>query len=172
MTINDKPVTIPQLDKQGRLWLRQQGNTSEQLAEENRLDIRIFRHISDDIPLQVITRIELDVSGHHREVVLGPIMLDKQIAMSLNSRLPARLETDGRLRLQVRPGSWTLFLHARQIGATNQLKAVGQKEIWVFEAHNDLRLVEIHEATTIDPQQTSLPAEWRKFPAYQTSASR
>ncbi len=170
LTINDKPVTIPQLDKQGRLWLRQQGNTSEQLAEENRLDIRIFRHISDDIPLQVITRIELDVSGHHREVVLGPIMLDKQIAMSLNSRLPARLETDGRLRLQVRPGSWTLFLHARQIGATNQLKAVGQKEIWVFEAHNDLRLVEIHQATTIDPQQTSLPAEWRKFPAYQMQA--
>jgi len=93
--------------------------------------------------------------------------------MSLSSPLPARLEADGQLRLQVRPGSWTLTLHTRQIGAVNQLKLIsssGQwvdREMWVFEARNDLRLVEIQGVSAINPQQTALPNAWRQFPAYQ-----
>jgi hypothetical protein len=174
LTIDDTPVTIPQLDAQGRLWLRQRGiSTDQETAEENRLDMHVYRHLIDDIPLQVITRIELDVAGRHREVVLGPVMLDKHIAMSLNSPLPARLETDGRLRLQVRPGSWTLDLHTRQEGATNQLTLAPswlEQEIWVFEARHHLRLVEVSGVTAIDPQQTTLPTDWRKFPAYQVRA--
>ena len=171
LTIYGKPVFFPKLDSQGRLWLRQRGAT-RQKAEENRLELRVYRQIIDDIPLQVVTRIELDVSGRQREVVLGPVMLDKQIPMFLSSPLPARLEADGRLRLQVRPGSWTLKLHTRQVGATNELtllpadgKWVNQ-EVWVFAARHDLRLVEVTGVTGIDPQQTALPREWRKFPAY------
>ncbi|MEN8218390.1 MAG: hypothetical protein ABFS56_18870 [Pseudomonadota bacterium] len=173
LTIDDSSVTIPQLDAQGRLWLRQRGiSTDREAAEENRLDMRVYRHLIDDIPLQVITRIELEVAGRHREVVLGPVMLDKHIAMSLNSPLPARLEADGRLRLQVRPGSWTLNLHSRQEGATRQLTLAPwlDQEIWVFEARHHLRLVEVSGVTAIDPQQTTLPTDWRKFPAYQVRA--
>ncbi|RKZ41857.1 MAG: hypothetical protein DRQ49_03735 [Gammaproteobacteria bacterium] len=172
LTINNAPVAIPRLDEQGRLWLQQRGITREK-AVENRLELRVYRHIIDDIPLQVITRIELDVAGHHREVILGPVLLDQHQAMSLSSPLPARLEADGQLRLQVRPGSWTLTLHTRQIGAVNQLKLIsssGQwvdREMWVFEARNDLRLVEIQGVSAINPQQTALPNAWRQFPAYQ-----
>jgi hypothetical protein len=171
LTINGKSVPFPKFDSQGRLWLRQRGVTSEK-AEENRLDLRVYRQVIDDIPLQVITRIELDVSGRHREVVLGPVLLDKHIAMFLNSPLPARLEADGSLRLQVRPGSWTLKLHTRQVGVTSKLTLLPsagkwvQQEVWVFKAHHDLRLVEVTGVTGIDPQQTALPRDWRKFPAY------
>jgi hypothetical protein len=177
LTIDGTKVTIPHLDAKGRLWLRQRGISSDgETAEENRLDMRVYRRIIDDIPLQLITHLELDVAGRHREVVLGPIMLDKHQAMSLNSPLPAKLETDGSLRLQVRPGLWTLTLHTRQESVTNQLTLTpsdGQwvnEEVWVFEARNDLRLVEVQGVTAIDPQQTALPAEWRKFPAYQVLA--
>ncbi|RKZ83165.1 MAG: hypothetical protein DRR19_19485, partial [Candidatus Parabeggiatoa sp. nov. 1] len=177
LTVDNTPVTIPALDEQGRLWLRQRGASADsEAAEENRLDLRVYRHIIDDIPLQLITRIELDVAGRHREVILGPVMLDKHQAMFLDSRLPARLETDGRLRLQVRPGSWTLILRTRQQGAPNQITLAPSKgqwvdeEVWVFEARNDLRLVEVRGVTAIDPQQTALPPAWRKFPAYQVKA--
>lgn len=175
LTINGSPVTIPRLDNQGRLWLRQRGMTTETTVED-RLDMRVYRHIIDDIPLQVTMRMELDVAGRAREVVLGPVLLDKHQAMSIKSPLPARLEADGRLRLQVRPGSWTLTLRTRQVGAVNKLTFIppeGQwvdNEIWVFEAHNDLRVVEIHGVAAIDPQQTALPNAWRKFPAYQMKA--
>jgi len=175
LTVNNTPVTLPELDTMGRLWL-QRGISDDQKAEQNRLDIRVYRLISDDIPLQLITQIELDVAGNHREVMLGPVMLDKHIAMSLNSALPARLESDGRLRVQLRPGSWTLTLRTRQEGVTNQLTLPSSKEqpkewvneeIWVFKAHNELRLTEIRGVSAIDPQQTALPSKWRKLPAYQ-----
>jgi hypothetical protein len=176
LSIDNTPVTLPKFDAVGRLWLKKRG-TSEQAAEENRLDMRVYRHIIDEIPLQIVTRLELDVAGRHREVMLGPVMLDKHKAMSLNSPLPARLESDGHLRLQVRPGSWTLTLHTRQEGeaakqltlAASEKPSLGQwvhEEVWVFEARNNLRLVEVSGVTAIDPQQTALPAYWRKFPAY------
>jgi len=176
LTINGSPVTIPRLDHQGRLWLRQRGMTTEATVED-RLDMRVYRHIIDDIPLQVTMRMELEVAGRPREVVLGPVLLDKHQPMSIKSPLPARLEADGRLRLQVRPGSWTVTLRTRQVGAVNKLTFTppeeGQwvdQEVWVFEARNDLRVVEIHGVSAIDPQQTALPKAWRKFPAYQMKA--
>jgi len=171
LSIDDTPVTLPQLDTQGRLWLHQ--GSEDQTAVENRLDMRVYRRIIDDIPLQIITRIEMDIAGQQREIVLGPVMLNFAIAMSLNSPLPARLEADGHLRLQVRPGSWTITLHTRQVGTANQLTLAASQgqwvdeEIWVFEARHDLRLVEVSGVTAIDPQQTALPSDWRKLPAYQ-----
>ncbi|MDM8564592.1 hypothetical protein QUF74_02970 [Candidatus Halobeggiatoa sp. HSG11] len=173
LTINNSPITIPQFDTKGRLWLTKTGAYAGKSSEENRLDIRVYRHIVDDIPLKINTRIELDVSGRHREVVLGTVMLAHQKAMFLNSSLPTRLETDGHLRIQVRPGSWVLNLQTRQLGKVDKITKNSAKaqwvdtEIWTFESKRDLRLVEITDVTAIDPQQTLLPKEWRKFPAYQ-----
>ncbi|NJO16186.1 MAG: hypothetical protein HC877_10655 [Thioploca sp.] len=174
LIIDNVPVDIPQFDEQGRLWLNQQDSLQPAgAANENRLDLKVYRQIIDEIPLQVVTRIDLEVAGHHREVLLGPAVLAKQHPMSLESPLPARLETDGRLRLQVRPGSWTIILRTRQEGQVEQLNLSTpqnqwtDEEVWVFEARNDLRMVEIEGVAAIDPQQTSLPGEWRFLPAYQ-----
>ncbi|OQW93827.1 MAG: hypothetical protein BWK79_09115 [Beggiatoa sp. IS2] len=182
LTLDDKPILYPELDEKGRLWLRQRGKQAEgEAAEENRLSIRVYRHIIDEIPLQMQTRIELDIAGRPREVVLGPVLLEKQLPMALDSPLPARLESEGRLRVQVRPGTWVITLQTRQLGEVNQLTAVTplagesvptwvEEEIWVFEARNELRFVEISGGMAIDPQQTTLPQEWRKFPSYQVKA--
>ena len=40
------------------------------------------------------------------------------------------------------------------------------EEIWVFAAQPALRLVSVEGVTAIDPQQTSLPDEWKRLPAY------
>ena len=175
LTIDDKPVNIPQFDEQGRLWLNQPGEEAHaDPAKENRLDLKVYRRVIDDIPLQIVTQIDLEVAGQHREVLLGPVILAKHSPMSLESPIPARLETDGSLRLQVRPGSWTVMLTTRQDGQVEQLSLPTsssnqwvEEEVWVFEARNDLRLVEVEGVTAIDPQQTSLPTSWRSLPAYQ-----
>ncbi|ALG68258.1 hypothetical protein [Beggiatoa leptomitoformis] len=172
--IEGKQVAIPELDGEGHLWLRQ-GTHTDEVVEENRLDIRVYRHIIDDIPLQMITQIEIDVAGQTREALLGNLLLAGQMPMSLTSPLPARLETDGRLRLQVRPGSYTVILQTRQMGDVKSLTlpvidGLPEEEIWVFEARNALRLVDITDVTAIDPQQTTLPSEWRQFPAYHVKA--
>ncbi|EIJ43265.1 hypothetical protein BegalDRAFT_2414 [Beggiatoa alba B18LD] len=172
--IDGKPMAIPELDAEGRLWLRQTAQSAE-TVEENRLDIRIYRQVIDEIPLQMVTRVEIDVAGQNREAMLGNLLLAGQIPMNLTSPLPARLETDGRLRLQVRPGSYSILLHTRQMGAVTALtlpvvEGLPEEEIWVFDARNALRLVDVTNVTAIDPQQTTLPSEWRQYPAYQVKA--
>ena len=61
--------------------------------------IKVFRKISDSVPLTVTTRIELDVSGDQREQTLQGALLYGFEPVSLASRLPARLDANGRLVL-------------------------------------------------------------------------
>src|SRR6185503_11501957 len=41
-----------------------------------------------------------------------------------------------------------------------------EEEIWAFAAEPALRRVEIAGVTAVDPQQTLLPDEWKRLPAY------
>jgi hypothetical protein len=40
-------------------------------------------------------------------------------------------------------------------------------EIWSFKAFNDLRMVKVLGAPTLEPSRTRMPDEWKGFPAYQ-----
>lgn len=176
VTLNDTIIEFPNLDEQGRLWL--QAKNQEQAKVENRLIVQGYRLIDDSIPLKIDTYLQLDVSGTPREITLGPALpMDRFVPVSLNSTLPARLEPDGRLRIQVRPGQWNLTLTARHLGPVSSLQFNRpddgfwpQEEIWVFSSQPSLRVVEIEGVPAIDPLQTSLPQQWQKFPAYRLLA--
>ncbi len=176
VSINGKNFLFPNLDHQGRIWL--QAKKQELAKIENRISLQSFRLIDDKIPLKVDTFLQLDVSGTPREIILGPVMsMDQSVPVSLSSSLPARLEPDGRLRIQVRPGQWNLTLSTRQNGPVSSLQFTRpddsfwpQEEIWVFNSHPNLRVVEIEGVPPIDPLQTSLPPQWQKFPAYRLLA--
>jgi len=176
LTLENRLIDFPEVDASGKLWLRQ--GTGEQTQTEDRLDLRVYRRITDEIPLMMTTQLDLQVSGKQREVLLGPAMTADFIPMSLNSPLPARLEADGRLRVQVRAGQWTIVLITRHTGT--EVKALPfsavagsswpEEEVWVFEARPSLRQVTIEGVPPLDPQQTTLPADWRAFPAYRLHA--
>ena len=176
LTVNNKPVLFPELAANGRLWLRERDIGKKGAGEGDKLELQVFRQVIDEIPMRVVTRLQLDVAGAQREVVLGPALLADMIPLSLTSRLPARLEPDGQLRVQVRPGSWVIELEARQPVDTTSLQfpsAVApwpQQEVWVFDARNHLRLVEV-VGVSVDPRQTSLPEAWQTMPAYLLQAN-
>src|SRR5216110_2447025 len=113
LALNGKPVVFPNRDPQGQLWLQRRAVAS---TEESRLDVVVHRRVIDDIPLQLVTRIELKVAGPGRETLLGRALPDGFVPLSLTSPLPSRLEPDGHLRVQVRPGTWVLELAARHEG--------------------------------------------------------
>lgn len=172
LTLDGRAIAEPQLDDAGNLWLRDRSAPGAAAPAGNRLGVRVFRRVVDEIPLQLVTRIELEVSGSQREEALAGALPASFIPLRLDSRLPARLESDGRLRLQLRPGSWVLELTARAPGPVPELALAAApapwpaEEVWSFEAHPELRLVEVEGASPVDPTQTALPPPWRELPAY------
>lgn len=171
LSLNDNAIPYPRIE-QGALWLRNQTEASADPQRDN-LDLQVFRQIIDDNPLQVATRLELNVSGSAREVSLPHALLPAFLPIRLDSPLPARLEADGRLLLQIRPGRWDITLLARHPRPLPQLDFAIQdpdwpaSELWAFQAMPALRLVEIEALPGVDASQTNLPAEWRHLPTYQ-----
>lgn len=170
LTLEGRPVPFPERDELGRLWLRRGGE--EEAAGEKRVDAEVYRKVSDEVPLQLATRIVLQVAGAPREERLGPALPPGFVPLALSSPLPARLEPDGALRVQLRPGRFEIALDARHEGPVEALALPPQagenwaaEEVWVFEARPSLRLVTV-EGAPVDPQQTNLPGEWRSLPAY------
>lgn len=175
LKVKGKKIDFPNLDDAGRVWLHATGHGKKVI--EDRIQLQSFRMIDDRIPARVILQLNLDVAGTAREVLLGaPFAPENFIPVSLTSSLPARLEKDGRIRLQVRPGQWQISLVARHIGPLTALTFSRPddgfwpaEEIWVFTKQNN-RIVEIEGVTAIDPQQTLLPPNWRNLPAYRLLA--
>lgn len=176
LTINGAPITPPDISADGRLWLRARDTAGKAQGETDRLELQVYRRIIDEIPLQVVTQIDLNVTGRPREMTLAGALLEGFIPLALNSPLPARLEADGTLRLQVRPGHWNLQLTARHtrpltdIALPAPVEPWPASELWVFDARNALRLVEVQAGTAVDPRQTTLPADWQHLPAYRMQA--
>ncbi len=89
LEIAGRAVVDPDLDESGRLWLSGDTGRRAGTAEvTNALELRVFRRIVDEVPLQIVTRIDLDVAGEHREVLLGPALPERAIPMSLETTLP------------------------------------------------------------------------------------
>jgi len=169
LTVKGTAIALPNRDAEGRVYLQKEA--AEKEAE--RVEIIAHRLVTDDIPLTLSTQLTLNVSGTSRELLLGRALPEGFVPMSLESRLPVRIEPDGHLRLQVRPGNWTLQLVARSGGPVQKLarpRADGpwaeQDEIWVFDARPSLRQVLVEGVTAVDPTQTTLPSGWKRFPAY------
>jgi hypothetical protein len=168
LIVNGRPVYFPNREPGGELWLK---STAAESAPEG-LEVKVERRIVDDVPLLLVTRIELNVSGKDREMTLGKAIPDGFVPMELDSQLPARVEAAGQLRIQLRPGTWTLELTARHQGPVASLSMPANdapwpaQEAWAFEAHNDLRLVSIEGVSAVDPSQVRLPQQWRQFPTF------
>jgi hypothetical protein len=168
LVLRGKRIDQPNRDAKGTVWLQ------KTVAEEGeRMEFVVHRRVVDDVPLILTTRIVLNVAGRNREVVLGKTLPAGFVPMALDSQLPARVEPDARLRVQARPGTWTIEIIARSEGPVTELKRPNPdgpwregEEVWVFDAKSQLRLVDVQGVAAIDPQQTSLPEEWKRLPAY------
>jgi hypothetical protein len=163
-------IAAPARDESGRLWLEA---PASEAAPEDFLEVLVQRRVVDSLPLQIETRLLLRVAGRAREVALGPVDPEGFVPLALEGDLPARLESDGRLRVQLRPGEHVITIRARHEGPVAALAPptpgdapLAAEEVWVFDARPDLRIVAIEGVAAIDPNQTELPGEWRQLPAY------
>ncbi|MDQ6955079.1 MAG: Yip1 family protein [Mariprofundaceae bacterium] len=171
VSIDAKKVRFPHMEARGRLWLNETA-TKKPTAIEDHVQVEVFRRIIDDVPLRMITLLDLNVTGQARELMLGDLLPDEAIPLSIKGKLPMRLEDSGKLRMQVRAGHWQVYIESRFPAPMDHLSFIPSDdfpstEIWVFDAKPALRLVEITDVNSVDPRQTRLPAAWQHLPTYQ-----
>jgi hypothetical protein len=135
------------------------------------LSLRVYRRLDDGLPATLQTRLQLTVSGSAREQLLGPVLPAGFVATALSGELPSRLESDGRLRVQLRPGEWTVSLDARSLAplqkVTLKLPAAPwpRQEIWSYADDTGLRSTRV-EGHATDAAQAGVPGEWSDLPAF------
>ncbi|MDO1530236.1 hypothetical protein QMK61_15465 [Fulvimonas sp. R45] len=135
------------------------------------LSLRVYRRLQDGLPALLETRLQLDVAGSAREQVLGPVLPAGFVAAALSGDLPARLDGDGRLRVQLRPGQWTLTLDARdgvpldKVALKLPAAPWPRQEVWSYADANALRGTHA-EGKGVDAAQAGVPDDWRELPAF------
>jgi hypothetical protein len=166
LVVDGQEIAEPDLDADGRLRLH---GKSGARRPEDAMRVDLFRLIEDDIPMRVITRIALQVSGRPREIRLAELLPAGAAVMNVDSPLPIRVANRKDLLIQARPGRWDIRVTVRMKGPVTRLpagKAPYGDEIWSFKAFNDLRMVTVRGAPTVEPSRTRMPDAWKAFPAY------
>ena len=161
LTVDGKHVAQPERPD-GGVWLGKQRSAQQ----PPRMDVQVYRLVRDEIPVRLVTIIRLRISGEGREELLARALPEGFSPESLASELPARLEPDGRLRVQVRAGSWdiTLVAHGAEVASRLTRPPVqglwAREEIWSFAGQEKLRDAAAQGVDGIDPRQAGVPSEW------------
>lgn len=171
LQVNSKNLLNPNRDVKGFLWLKK-SQTAKTPKKQNTVSLKVFRKITDGIPQESFSLIRLNVTGMDREITIGPVVNKNTLPIDIHSPLPAKLEDNGLLKLQVRAGQWDIHVRNRYLSQQNNFKLGTlqlpwpDEEVWSFESENALRRVDLSGAKVLDPTQTDMPQGWHKFPSY------
>jgi hypothetical protein len=153
------------------------GEAAAAQRQADALSVRVYRHLTDGMPALLDTQLQLNVTGSAREQVLGPALPKGFITTSLDSDVPAQWEPDGRVRLQLRPGQWTLHVSARAVDTLREVSLAPpadelwpKQEIWSYSDDASLRSTRV-EGHATDAAQAGVLDDWRELPAYVLDAS-
>lgn len=183
LQVPDKLALLKLTDKRRSLPVNRQGNqlllrriaepkTEESQQQNDSLTLDVFHKLTDGVPMSVETRLQLAVSGKPREVTLGRALAGYQVLESIHSPLPARLEANGQLRVQLKAGQYVITLHSRTRGNVLEFssrprsEAWPEQEFWSFQSDQDIRTLSPPAEQTVDTSQIPLPPEWRQLPTY------
>ncbi|MFT6679835.1 MAG: hypothetical protein ACJAQ8_000128 [Haliea salexigens] len=146
------------------------------VKQSNSLQVEVFRKLADGVPMTLETRVVMTVSGEPREVQLGQLAWPNTALMGIDSPLPARIEDNGDLRIQLSAGRHTLIAQARFLQVVEQLTTNRHDDDWPaveylsFAADSNLRQVTLSGAPGIDTSQAPVPEEWKALPTWRLGA--
>jgi hypothetical protein len=152
------------------------GEAAAAQRQADALSVRVYRHLSDGMPATLETELQLNVTGSSRELLLGPALPKGFLATALSGDLPAQLDSDGRLRVQLRPGAWTVQLSARGVDTLQKIALSPapdpwpHQEIWSYSDDPGLRSTHAVGRAT-DASQADVPSDWTNLPAYTLDAA-
>ncbi len=186
-----KAVAFP-ARQEGLLRLRDDDEAEEEEAEpeedqaagteavEDALRVEVSRWIRDGVPLTVVTRVDLRVSGRTRELTLPYPLWDDAELLRVDSDLPIDFGEARSLVLQAKSGSHTVTLEAalpRQpatLGPPELAEPWPADEVWVWKAARAgeaaLGQVALSGGQAVDRSRTHAPAEWEGGATFRVGA--
>jgi hypothetical protein len=172
LSVAGSRVLLPQRTSAGVVL-----GAAQTARQEERLDLRVFRRLDDDLPSLLTTELQLAIAGEAREISLPRALPDGFVPMAIEASLAARLDPDDTLHVQVRPGDFRITIEARGPSPLTEVR-VGTRpapwpaqEVWSFQAEDRLRVAELEGVTGTDPARANVPQRWRDLPAYRVSPS-
>ena len=171
LTVGGQRVARPEINRNGVFLGERQRQTQSRDAAE----VQVYRLLWDNVPTRLITTLQIEVSGSVREELFGPLLPEGFVPMAINSELPARLEADGQLRVQVRPGRWQVSLLARAPEVLNSVTLpvaesnLPVTEIWSYQSNDVLRVTAAEGLLPVDPVRVAVPDNWDELPAYRVA---
>ena len=172
LRVNGKRIERPERGPRG-LFL---GERERDTRVQDSVEAEVYRLIADDIPTRLTTIIRVNVAGAVREELFGPVLPEGFVPMRIDSALPTRLEADGKLRAQVRPGRWQITLTARAPASVDSVSRpapganLPDTEIWSYQSNDRLRVTAPEGLAPVDPRQAQVPDPWQQLPAFRVAA--
>jgi hypothetical protein len=169
VTLTVDGAAVSHIERDGDQLTLGEAAAAQRVADA--LSLRVYRRLQDGLPATLETRLQFNVSGSAREQLLGPVLPSGFVATALSGELPARLEHDGRLRVQLRPGSWTVTLAARTVQTLGKVVVKlppapwPRQEIWSYADNTTLRSTRV-EGQPTDAAQAGVPDDWSHLPAF------
>jgi hypothetical protein len=169
LVVNGQRVEAPNWDAQGLLWL--QRSPSEE-ADQDQLGVKVYRLLTDGVPMWLTTSVELTVTGKSREAELGYALPDGWRVAKVTSPLPCLVDDRGLLKVQVRPGTWTVSISAfrtqspETFAYAEGVRPLVADELVAVQGDPALRVVECVGLVPVDASQTTFPQEWRTWPVF------
>ncbi|MDX1508174.1 MAG: hypothetical protein R3358_07825, partial [Woeseiaceae bacterium] len=168
LTVNGQRIARPEFNRNG-VFL---GERERETQARDSVQLQVYRMLWDNVPTRLVTTLQIDVSGSVREELFGPVLPEGFVPLAINSELPARLEADGQLRVQVRPGRWQVSLLARAPGVLDEVTLpaaetnLPDSEIWSYRANEELRITAAEGLPPVDPTRVGVPDNWQQLPAF------
>jgi hypothetical protein len=172
LSVNGDRIERPERSPRG-LFL---GERVPDTRVRDSVEAEVYRLVADDVPTRLTTIIRLNVAGGVREELFGPVLPAGFVPMLIDSPLPVRLEADGKLRAQVRPGRWQIAVTARAPAVLDALSLpagaanLPDTEIWSYRSSDRLRVTAVEGLPPVDPQQARVPNQWSQLPAFRVMA--
>ena len=168
LKVDGKTIAFPQRTP-AAVWI---SDAPAAERAQNELTVEVYRLIEDSIPATLTTVMQITVAGEVREETLGPVLPRGFVPVAMRSELPAMLNAEGQLRLQLRPGLWDIEIGARASGVFEQLtfappgQLMPATEVWSFKSNDSLRIAIPSGPEPLDPMQTGVPEDWLEMPTF------
>ena len=168
MSINGQAIPFPKIENH-ELWFQE---STQNQAEQDTIDVRVVRKISDGPYVKLESIVTVNVSGKMREVILGEALPTGFKLTGIEGETSAFLDAQGLLHSKLKPGSWQIIVNAYADPQLLNWRRPEQshhwpnEEIWVFSGNETLRIGKLSGASVIDSGQAEMPQPWYNLPAY------